>query len=283
MRYLGKTVWPSKLALYYPHSRNSLHWWQVAGAFLLLLAITIWTSRARRHRYLIVGWLWFLITLVPMIGLIQVDVQGLADRYAYVSFIGLFLMICWGVSDWAAERHLPPAAMPTVAAVVLLAAAVVSYRQIGYWSDNVLLWSHSVEVTTGNWKAEYMLGASLEAEGQRDVAIPHYMRAAAIFPSDPFTDLSIANYEHQHGNYPLAIEYYKKALPGAWNLEQRAQTLNSMAASYRLLGDNASADQCLERIKTLPSRRVNWQGSWWQQIMPIIREHLHRGASKPQS
>ena len=86
-RYIGKALWPTNLALYYPHPGATLAWWQTAGAFLLLLIITVLSLRARRHRYLIVGWLWFLIMLIPMIGLLQVDVQGMADRYAYVSFM----------------------------------------------------------------------------------------------------------------------------------------------------------------------------------------------------
>ena len=101
-RYIGKASWPTNLAVYYPHPGKAIQFWQVALASLLLLAITWFSVKASRHRYLIVGWLWFLIMLVPMIGLVQVDVQGMADRYAYASFIGLFLMVCWGVADWAA-------------------------------------------------------------------------------------------------------------------------------------------------------------------------------------
>lgn len=281
-RYIGKALWPSNLALYYPHPARTLHWWQVGGAFLLLLAITALTLRARRYRYLIVGWLWFLIMLLPMIGLLQVDVQAMADRYAYVSFIGLFLMVCWGVADWAAERHVPKALLPLASVAALLALSVVTYRQIGYWSSDVTLWAHSAEVTTGNWKAEFWLGAALDADGQHEAAMQHYFRAAAINPFDPFIDLNIATYEYQNGNLVLAIEYYKKVLPGAWNSEQKTLALTNMATAYRRLGDSASADECLAKIKTLPQRTVDWQGAWWKQVLPMIRQYFHLGLSQPE-
>ena len=280
-RYIGKAFWPSNLALYYPHPGRTLHWWLVGGAFLLLLIITGLAARARRHRYLIVGWLWFLIMLVPMIGLVQVDVQAMADRYAYVSFIGLFLMICWGVADWAADRRMPKVLLPLASAAVLLSLSVVTYRQIGYWSSDVTMWAHSAEVTSKNWKAEYWLGTALDADGQHEAAMQHYQRAAAINPFDPFTNLNIAMYEHQHGNFGVAIEYYKKVLPAAWNSEQTRIALTNMASAYRLLGDTASADQCMARIKALPQRTVDWQGAWWKQVLPLVREYVHHSASPP--
>ena len=281
-RYVEKAFWPSNLALYYPHPGRTLHWWQVGGAFLLLLIVTGLAARARRHRYLIVGWLWFLIMLVPMIGLVQVDVQGMADRYAYVSFVGLFLMVCWGVADWAAERRMPKALLPAASVAALLALSVVTYRQIGYWSSDVSLWAHSAEVTSGNWKAEYWVGTALDADGQHQAAMQHYLRAAAINPFDPFTNLNIAMHEHQNGNLVVAIEYYKKVLPQAWNSDQRKQALTNMANAYRQLGDTASADQCMASIKTLPQRTVDWQGAWWKQVLPMIRAYFHRGASPPE-
>ena len=100
---------------------QQLKLWQVATSALLLLVITALVLLGRRHRYLPVGWFWFLGTLVPTIGLMQVGRQALADRYAYQSFLGLFILVCWGISDWARQRHLPQAALPAQHCVVLLA------------------------------------------------------------------------------------------------------------------------------------------------------------------
>lgn len=273
-RYIRKAFWPTNLALYYPHPGSSLSFWQVAGAILVLLTITVFALRARRHRYLIVGWLWFLIMLVPMIGLVQADVQGMADRYAYVSFVGLFIMICWGIADWAQQRHLPPAVLPIVSVAVLASLAAVTYRQVGFWKDDVTLWSHSARVTTGNWKAEYMLGLAQQQAGLQSESISSFMRAAEINPTDPFTNLAIAVYEQSTGNAAMAIEYYKRVLPQAWNSEQRGIALLNMARLYDGLGDTADANDCRHRMRALPQRKVNWQGAWWQQIMPLIKQYF---------
>ena len=110
-RYIGKALWPSHLALVYPHPGTSLEIWEVLAALVLLLAITALVLRERHRRYLLVGWLWFLGTMVPMIGLVQVGEQAMADRYAYLPFIGLFIMVCWGAADWAEQRKLPVAVL----------------------------------------------------------------------------------------------------------------------------------------------------------------------------
>jgi tetratricopeptide (TPR) repeat protein len=278
-RYIRKAFWPADLALYYPHPGGTLHFWQWGTACAVLLVITAAVWRARDRGYLIVGWLWFLIMLVPMIGLVQADVQGMADRYAYLSFIGLFLMICWGVADFASERHLPSAVVPAISVAALLALTLVTHHQIGYWQDDITLWTHSAQVTTGNWKAELFWGEALDADGQHDAAVQHYIEASKVEKHDPFIELSIAHYEQGHRNLPMALEYYQRAVGDSWNSEQRTQTLREMSSVYRQMGDFAKADQCLTQINTLPQRPVNWQGSWWEQILPAIEKWLHGGKS----
>lgn len=281
-RYIQKAFLPMDLALYYPHPGRSLTMFQVGGACVVLLLITVLAARARRHRYLLVGWLWFLIMLIPMIGLVQADVQGMADRYAYVSFVGLFIMLCWGISDWAAERHLPRVLLPVASLVVLAALTVITWRQVGYWRSNITLWAHSAEVTTGNWKAEYMLGSALDAAGLHDEAFQSFMRGAEINPTDPFTNMSIAMYAHKRGDFAMALDYYKRVLPQAWNSEQRTLVLTNMASIYRQLNDPADADNCMNRMRALPQRKVDWQGNWWQQIMPMMKQYFHGGSGPSQ-
>jgi tetratricopeptide (TPR) repeat protein len=249
-RYIRNAFWPTKLALYYPHPGTALRWWQTASAMVVLLLITVLAWRARRHRYYIVGWLWFLIMLVPCIGLVQADVQGMADRYAYVSFIGLFIMVCWGVADLASEQHLPKAVLPAISVVVLAALMMVTRQQIGYWQDNIALWAHSIQVTIGNWKAEYLLGGALIEAGRQDEAYEHYLRAAAIEPADPSVNLNLATYEEMHGNLVGALEHYKKGLANSWNSDQSTKALNGMAVIYREMGDAAKADACLAKRPT---------------------------------
>ncbi len=118
--YVKKAFWPSGMAPECPHLARFLTAWQVAGAAIFLLAVTALVLKARRHRYLPVGWFWFLGTLVPTIGIMQVGLQGMADRYAYESFLGLFIMVCWGVSDWAEQRRVSAAWLASASAVVVL-------------------------------------------------------------------------------------------------------------------------------------------------------------------
>ena len=180
VRYIGKAAWPSNLAILYLHPGNSLRVWQVAAAATLLLAITALVLLGRRHRYLPVGWFWFLGTLVPTIGLLQVGRQAMADRYAYQSFLGLFIIVCWGVSDWVRQRHLPHTVLPTVSIAVLLALGLVARHQLNYWSDNLTMWAHTLQVTDdNNWVAQDMVAGILANTGHRDEALVHY-RAALI-------------------------------------------------------------------------------------------------------
>ncbi len=275
-RYVGKALWPTHLSLYYVHPGNTLRWWQVGGALLLLLAITAIAIARRHQRYLLVGWLWFLGTLIPMIGLIQVDVQGMADRYAYVSFIGLFIMICWGVADCSRSLHWPRALLPATTVAALLVLSVLSYRQIGYWSDDLTLWTHCTEVTERNWKAEFFLGIALQNHGLRSQAIPHFLKAESYYAHDPDINMQLALYEHQRGNFLQAIEYYKQVKAVTANPGLQQQVLSNMAAAYRALGDYAEANRCAQAAaQAVPANSVDWQGAWWKQILPLIRNYFH--------
>ena len=258
-RYLGKAVWPTDLAPMYPHPGNSLTLWQTALAALLVLAITALVVAARHQRYLLVGWFWFTGTLVPMIGLKQVGAQAMADRYAYLPFVGLFIMICWAVPDWLQQRRLSTAWLIAPGLAALLALAVVTHRQIGYWRDHVTLWTHTLQVTRGNWQAENNLGMAFLRQGRMEDAIPHFRAAAQIDPSDPVSNMNIGIYEHSHGNAALAIEYYKKALGLARNPKLKAQAYNNLAYAYKDLGDYPDAQQNLQAAVSVNPEFV---GAW---------------------
>jgi tetratricopeptide (TPR) repeat protein len=255
VRYLGMAVWPSKLAVLYPHPTKLFPVWQVAAAVLVLLfvtAIVVWQWRQRP--YLIVGWLWFLGSMFPMIGLVQVGGQALADRYAYIPFIGLFVMAVWTVADWAERRKIPAAGIAVATTVVLIALGVVTHRQIGFWRDTPTMWRRALEVTENNFVAHTNLATFLEQQGQVQEAADHLRAALAIQPDDLIATLSLGTYEHQHGNLPAAIERYKIVALHATDPDLRTTAYSNLGSAYRQVGDYADAKQCYERALQLSPR-----------------------------
>ncbi len=274
VRYIGKALWPSRLSVLYPHPGSSLRAWQAMAALLLLLAITALVVALRhRYRYLLVGWLWFLGTLVPMIGLVQVGVQAMADRYAYLPFVGLFIMICWGVAEWAERRGVPTAWQAGASVAVLLALMLVGHRQLGYWGDNVALWSRVVELESqalqanpDNWVAENNLGHALLSVGQEEQAILHFRAAVAINPADPDSMLNIGAYEQGHKDLQGAVEQYQKVIAmtqktAQLNAPTRAKTFRNMGLAYRELGDVGDAQESFQQAVNLnPNDGEAWLG-----------------------
>jgi len=245
-RYLGKAVWPSHLAAMYPHPGESLQAWQAVAAALLLGFISAGVWAARRRRYLLVGWLWFLGTLVPMIGLVQVGGQSMADRYAYLPLIGLFVMIAWGVADWAQHKHLPTRWLGIPTVLVLLIFSLLTHRQLAYWHDSITLWSHALEVTSRNFVAEDSLGGALVNEGQYEQAIPHFRSAVEINAHDPLGHLNICAYEQQHENFMQAIEHCRMVLRFTRDTGLQANAYTNLGGAYRKIGDPSHAKASYE-------------------------------------
>ena len=178
--YLGKLFLPRHLAVFYP-IQPAIPAWEVAGAAVLLIAITvlaIW--RARREPWLLVGWLWFLGTLVPVIGLVQVGRQAMADRYTYIPSIGLFLAVVWSLAELGRAHR---AALATAAGIVILALAATTRVQIGYWSDGATLFRHALAATDdGNYLAHIGLGKALMGEKDWDGAAAQFRAVLARYP-----------------------------------------------------------------------------------------------------
>jgi tetratricopeptide (TPR) repeat protein len=181
--YIGKGIWPARLAVFYPHPEGSLAIWKVVAAALLIVAITAlaWLQRSRR-RYLLAGWLWYLAAMLPMIGLVQAGLQARADRYAYLPFIGLFIIAVWGCAELFAALKLPRSAEMLIAAAVMVAYASVAFVQVRYWHDSYALFTHALGVTSRNGVAEDNLGVALMEMGRPDEALPHFQAAAEYIP-----------------------------------------------------------------------------------------------------
>jgi protein O-mannosyl-transferase len=245
-KYILKGFWPSRLAPMYLHPGNTIPTWQVVVALFFLLVITALVVRAWRRRYLTVGWLWFLGTMVPMIGLLQVGRQSMADRYAYLPFLGLFLMLCWGVGEWSQQLRLPAMLIPGLSVVVLLALSVVTHHQLAYWADNVTLWTHTLEVTDRNWFAECHISEALKDHGRPVEAAQHLYKALAMNPNDIDTNLGVALYEHESGNLTSALQHYKVVMAKGPEQRIRYQVLVNMAHVYSRLGDQEHAREYFE-------------------------------------
>jgi Tfp pilus assembly protein PilF len=199
--YLQKTIWPSGLAVFYPHPKALLPLWQPALAAVVLLTITglaIWG--ARRHRYLPVGWLWYLGTLVPVIGLVQVGAQSRADRYAYLPLIGVFIVIAWGAAELAKRLRVSPYWLPAVAICILLALGLLTRHNLSYWHDSISLFTHAQNVTRDNYIADNNLGEALAQQGNVDQAFAEFSKAIAANPS----------YDQAHQNMGMALVQQRK-------------------------------------------------------------------------
>ena len=240
-RYVVHLFWPVDLAPMYPHPGDSIQAWQAGLAALFLLGVTVLVVMARKKRYLAVGWFLFLGVLVPMIGLVQVGAQAMADRYAYLPYLGLFIAICWGVGDWAEQKHIAPHWLAAVAAVALIGLSSLTYRQLGYWNDNITLWTHTVQVTQANFVAEDNLGGAFVIADQIDQAIPHFRAAVAINSRDPVANLNIATYLQQHGDLQQAIARYQAVLRITPDPILQANALSNLGAAYREQGDDVRA------------------------------------------
>jgi protein O-mannosyl-transferase len=258
--YLWKMIWPARLAPMYPHPGDSLAWWQVLVAAAALLAITASVWRFRARRYFLVGWLWFLGTLVPVIGLVQVGEAAMADRYAYIPLIGIFVMIAFGVADWAEETKL--GLWPAIAAVaILIALALATHRQIGYWQSNTDLWSHALAVTENNFVAENNLGGALILEGKEDEAHAHFQAAARINPRDPMSRSNLGIYLQHRNQMREAVAEYESAIELTSDPGLLAQTYASLGAAQRALGEDELAQKSFEQsLRFNPTQFNAWRG-----------------------
>jgi tetratricopeptide (TPR) repeat protein len=213
--YIEKTLWPAGLAVFYPYPR-AVPIWQAAGAALVLAGVSIWTAREfGRRPYLAVGWCWYLVTLLPVIGLVQVGAQARADRYMYVPMVGLLVMAAWGAKD-AALRAWPRLRVPAgaLAGAALLAYGAATWAQTGYWQNSGTLFRHALEVTEGNYLAEHNLGVYLLEQPDRLAdATAHLEQAVRLNPDSVRAHSDLGNaLSRVPGRLQEALGEYRAAL-----------------------------------------------------------------------
>jgi Tfp pilus assembly protein PilF len=210
--YLAKMAWPADLAVLYPLPPTmSITKGLVAAA--LLGGISILTIRsAKRHPYFLVGWLWYLVTLVPVIGLVQVGSQSMADRYSYLPLIGIFIMLAWGVALLAGRNRLRQVAVSAVAAVLLAACATMTWIQLGYWKNSITLFSHAAAAVADNCIAHEALGLVFAKSGRLDEAVAQYTESLRIWPEYDRALIGMGNVLVRQGRMEEAATFAKRAL-----------------------------------------------------------------------
>jgi len=264
--YILKMLWPRSLAPLYPHPCALLPLWQVISAALMLAVVTYLAIKARgRHPYLFVAWAWYVATLLPVIGLIQVGGQAMADRYTYIPLIGIFVMISWGVSEsmgvWECgsvgdqsppypHTPIPPHALAVLAAITLAVLSSLTWRQTGYWKNNLTLFRHAVDCTQKNYSMHNSLGLALADAGRIQEAVAQYEEALRIAPNyiSARIDLGIALCDL--GKTPEAIVQFQEAIkidPGY------ADCYYSLGRALDGIGESrAAAEQYSKALKVDP-------------------------------
>ncbi len=240
-RYLGKAFWPARLAVMYIYHGHSLPVWAVFSSAALLVALTAVVLYFRRHRYLVVGWFWFLGTLVPVIGVVAVGMQAMADRYAYLPFVGLFIAVVWGVAEIAGWRGIPAPWLAAPSVVILAVLGFVTHRQISYWHDGETMWRHTLSVTERNTVAHDGLGYTLSEQGRVEEAIAEYNKVEELHGYGAPAIVQVGVYEQTHGHLRQAVEQYKLSLAVAVDASEQSDGYAHLGAALVEMGDLANA------------------------------------------
>ena len=213
IKYIGKFIWPANLAVFYPYP-DRIPWWQVLGALVALVGISICVVRARRkHPYLGVGWLWYLGTLLPVIGLVQAGLwPAIADRWVYVPLIGLFIMLAWGIPQLVDRWRYKRIILATGTGVFLIIITITAHKQIRYWSNSVVLFEHAIKSVGSNAVAHNNLGHAFYEQEKLNKAIMHYLIALDVDPKSTLAYNNLGNAFAKQGKPAEAIEYYSEAL-----------------------------------------------------------------------
>jgi tetratricopeptide (TPR) repeat protein len=211
--YWGQMIYPVELAVYYPHPGNGLMLWKISAAFVLLLVISIGAIATRRKRpWFLFGWLWYLGVLVPVIGLVQVGGQARADRYTYLSQIGLYILLTWMVVELTASWRIRRWVFGAGAMVVFAVLIACAWTQTAYWRNSETLWTHALACTSDNTIAHNNLGDAFYQQGRLDEAIAQFQQTLAIDPNNAEANYDLGNAFFQQGRLDEALAQFQKTL-----------------------------------------------------------------------
>lgn len=212
MRYLEKMVWPQNLAIFYPYEGIIIPWKVVVSCLLIAVFTAFVFSASRRFRYLPVGWLWYLGTMVPVIGLVQVGFHAMADRYAYIPLIGIFLIVSWGIADILERFHVRKALIMLSVGVIVVLLSVFSWRQVQHWQNSVTIFQHALNVTKRNYQAHQGMGNVFLNRGDFNGAIGQYIEALRFKPDHAEAMNNLGMVLMYQGRFAEAMKQYQEAL-----------------------------------------------------------------------
>jgi len=242
--YLRKMLWPFDLVPFYPYPKDGLPAWQVVCSAVLLIGITVLAWRERRRRpYLLMGWLWYVVTLVPVIGLVQVGHQAYADRYTYLPLVGIFIMLAWGVSDLIRGWSGRPIVSSALAVATLVACLTITRVQTSYWTDSLHLWQHTLTVLPENYLAHNNLGSVLLDAKKIDEAVKHFEISVDLNPKYDPAQYNLAMGLLQQGKKPQALQSIESAL------QINPNNVLAHLALGRLRLDNGQADEAVKEFQ----------------------------------
>jgi Tfp pilus assembly protein PilF len=245
--YIGKMFWPVKLAVFYPHP-GAWPMWQILASVLLVTATTFLAIRFVKSRpWIMVGWFWYLGTLIPVIGLVQVGAQAMADRYTYMPLIGIFIILSWLLSDIVNRNLISRGRMALITSVILGGLMAATWIQLGYWKNSTTLFERALEVTENNYVAHNNLGHRLMGLGETNEAVKHYKRALEINPLYETAHLNLGFVYSSQGILAEAIHHYSKALEINPNYAVAYNNLGN--ALYRLGKHDQAVPNYLKAIR----------------------------------
>jgi len=211
--YIYKMIWPQNLSFFYPHLENSLPLWQLLGSFSLVIFVSVLvTISIRKSPYFFVGWAWYLVTLLPVIGLFQAGLQRMADRFTYIPIIGLFIMVSWGLSASISKWRGKNIIFALCSVVLITIYAIISREQVKTWENDFTISSHALKVTKDNFIAHKTIGGALIRQGKFNEANSHFIEALRIRPgyAEVHNDLGVSL--SGQGRYDDAMYNLNRAL-----------------------------------------------------------------------
>ncbi len=239
--YMGQMLWPAQLTVFYPHPENTLPVWEIGFGLSLIVGLTVAAFlTGKKYPYIATGWFWYVVMMVPVIGIFQVGLQGHADRYTYLPHIGLYVIIIWGVAELIHKLRLPSTARASVAITVLIVLGICAWRQVAYWKDSETLWTRALAVSPESDVALAGLGGVFLATGKVDAAISNFQDALRIRPNNAEVHGTLAEALMRKGQTHEAMSHWERAVALQPEDVQAHDKLGALLVQERRLGEGTA-------------------------------------------